>query len=111
MLKPTNSAAEQISALLSVNNDIDIQIATLRATQEKNLETVKAFEEIATWEEVAEEVVAEEEAIEEVVVEEEPTLIPWEELEEGHPALEDFLAQEAANSSKKPTRSAPKKKK
>jgi hypothetical protein len=31
MLKPTNSAAEQIAALSSVNGDIDTQISPLEA--------------------------------------------------------------------------------
>lgn len=78
MLKPTNSAAEQIVSMRSINSDIDIQIKSLKATQQRNLETIEAFEEIATWEEV-EDTEAVEEAIEEVeevaveeVIEEEP---------------------------------------
>lgn len=77
MLKPTNSAAEQIVALRSVNGDIDTQIASLQATQARNLETITAFEEIATWVEVEDEapVVAEE-----PVVIEEPVVVPAEPL-------------------------------
>lgn len=56
MLKPTNSAAEQIVSLTSINADIDTQIATLQATQQRNLETIAAFEQIAEWEDVEEEV-------------------------------------------------------
>lgn len=76
MLKPTNSAAEQIVALRSVNGDIDTQIASLQAAQARNLETIAAFEEIATWVEVADEtpVVVEETP----VVVEEPVVVPAE---------------------------------
>lgn len=63
MQKPTNSAAEQIVSLRSINADIDIQIESLKATQNKNLETISAFEEIATWEEVDEEPTVEEEEV------------------------------------------------
>jgi hypothetical protein len=73
MLKPTNSAAEQIVALRSINGDIDTQIASLQATQGRNLETITAFEEIATWEDIEEapvEVETEVEEQEEEVVEE-----------------------------------------
>lgn len=59
MQKPTNSAAEQIVSLRSINADIDTQIASLQATQQRHLETITAFEEIATWEEIVEEVVEE----------------------------------------------------
>lgn len=78
MLKPTNSAAEQIVALRSINGDIDTQIASLQASQARNLETVTAFEEIATWEEVADEtpVVVEEPA----PVVQEPVVVPAEPL-------------------------------
>lgn len=68
MLQPTNSAAEQIVSLRSINGDIDTQIATLQAAQQKNLDTITAFEEIATWVEV-------EEVVETVVVEEAPVVI------------------------------------
>ena len=64
MRKPTNSAAEQIVSMRSINDDIDTQIASLRATQQRNLDTIAAFDEIATWEEVEEPVVVEETAIE-----------------------------------------------
>lgn len=76
MFKPTNSAAEQIVALRSINEDIDTQIASLRATQARNLETIAAFDEIATWVEVADEtpVVAEEA----IPVAEEPVVVPAE---------------------------------
>jgi hypothetical protein len=70
MLKPTNSAAEQIVALRSINGDIDTQIASLEATQARNLETIAAFEEIATWEEVEETPVEIESEVEEEVIEE-----------------------------------------
>ena len=70
MLKPTNSAAEQIVALRSINGDIDSQIASLEATQARNLETIAAFEEIATWEEVEETPVEIESEVEEEVIEE-----------------------------------------
>lgn len=56
MKQPTNSAAEQIVSLTSINADIDTQIATLQATQQRNLETIAAFEQIAEWEDVEEEV-------------------------------------------------------
>lgn len=72
MLKPTNSAAEQIVALRSINGDIDTQIASLQAAQTRNLETITAFEEIATWVEVADEVPV----VEESVVVEEPAFVP-----------------------------------
>jgi hypothetical protein len=71
MLKPTNSAAEQIVSLRSVNGDIDTQIASLQAAQARNLETITAFEEIATWVEVADET---------PVVVEEPVVVPAEPL-------------------------------
>lgn len=74
MLKPTNSAAEQIVALRSINGDIDTQIASLQATQQRNLETITAFEEIATWVEVADETPI----VEETVVIEEPVVVPAE---------------------------------
>ena len=76
MLNPTNSAAEQIVALRSINGDIDTQIASLQAAQARNLETVTAFEEIATWEEVADEVPV----VEEAPVIEEPIVVPAEPL-------------------------------
>ena len=76
MFKPTNSAAEQIVALRSINGDIDTQITSLQATQARNLETIAAFDEIATWVEVADEapVVVEEAA----PVAEEPVVVPAE---------------------------------
>lgn len=77
MLKPTNSAAEQIVALRSINGDIDTQIASLQAAQARNLETIAAFEEIATWVEVADEVTVVEET---PVVVEEPIVVPAEPL-------------------------------
>jgi hypothetical protein len=78
MLKPTNSAAEQIVSLRSVNGDIDTQIASLQAAQARNLETITAFEEIATWVEVADETpVAVEEVATPVV---EPLVVPAEPL-------------------------------
>lgn len=77
MLKPTNSAAEQIVALRSVNGDIDTQIASLQAAQARNLETITAFEQIATWDEVADEVPVVEEA---PVVVEGPVVVPAEPL-------------------------------
>lgn len=75
MLKPTNSAAEQIVALRSINGDIDTQITSLQAAQARNLETITAFEQIATWEEVADEAPVVEEA---PVVIEEPVVVPAE---------------------------------
>ena len=72
MLKPTNSAAEQIVSLRSVNGDIDTQIASLQAAQARNLETITAFEEIATWDEIADETPT--------VVVEEPVVVPAEPL-------------------------------
>lgn len=81
MLQPTNSAAEQIVSLRSINGDIDTQIATLQASQQKNLDTITAFEEIATWvdvEEVPEAIVVEETpVVEETVVE---TVVPAEDI-------------------------------
>lgn len=71
MLKPTNSAAEQIVALRSINGDIDTQIASLQSAQARNLDTITAFEEIATWEEVADEVPV----VEEPVVVQEPIVV------------------------------------
>jgi hypothetical protein len=65
MLKPANSAAEQIVALRSINGDIDTQIASLQAAQQRNLDTITAFEEIATWDEAPDEAPA---TIEEPVV-------------------------------------------
>lgn len=83
MLKPTNSAAEQIVSMRSINSDIDIQIESLRATQQRNLDTIKAFEEIATWEEVDDEIeTVEEEVIEEVIEEVAP-------VEEAAPVVEE----------------------
>lgn len=76
MLQPTNSAAEQIVSLRSINGDIDTQIATLQAAQQKNLETITAFEEIATWVEIADETPA---VVEEPApVVEEPVVVPAE---------------------------------
>lgn len=77
MQKPTNSAAEQIVALRSINGDIDTQIAALQAAQARNLDTIAAFEEIATWEEVADEVLVVEESTPEVV---ESVVVPAEPL-------------------------------
>lgn len=100
MLKPTNSAAEQIVALRSINGDIDTQIASLQSAQARNLETITAFEEIATWEEIADETPSVEEEVlvsDTVAPEEEVVLIPWDELPAGDPALEEYLEQEAIN--------------
>lgn len=81
MLKPTNSAAEQIVALRSINGDIDTQIASLQASQARNLETIAAFDEIATWVEIADEVpVVEEAPTEPAPVIEEPVVVPAEPL-------------------------------
>ena len=78
MLKPTNSAAEQIVALRSINGDIDTQIASLQASQQRNLETIAAFDEIATWVEVADETSA---VVEEAaVIAEETVVVPAEPL-------------------------------
>lgn len=88
MLKPTNSAAEQIVSLRSVNGDIDIQIASLQATQQRNLDTITAFEEIATWEEVVEDVPVVEEVIPDPTpVVEEPVVVPTE------PVIENVVVE------------------
>ena len=87
MLKPTNSAAEHIVALRSINGDIDTQIASLQSAQARNLETITAFEEIATWVEIADEVPVVVE--EEVVIEEEPVVAPAE------PPLVEEVSSEA----------------
>jgi hypothetical protein len=73
MLQPTNSAAEQIVSLRSINGDIDTQIATLQAAQQKNLDTITAFEEIATWVDIEETPVVV--VIEETPVAEEPPIV------------------------------------
>lgn len=54
MLKPTNTAAEQIVKLQDENVYIDKQISILQISKSKNNETITAFEQIATWEEIPE---------------------------------------------------------
>lgn len=85
MLKPTNSAAEQIVSMRSINSDIDIQIASLQASQQRNLDTISAFEEIATWEEVADETPVVVEDVAPVI--EEPVVVPAE------PLVEDVVVE------------------
>lgn len=72
MLKPTNYAAEEIIRLRSINADLDVQANLVKQSQEKNLDSIAALDQIATWEEVPDVV------IEEPVVEPdpEPVLIP-----------------------------------
>ena len=97
MLKPTNSAAEQIVALRSINGDIDTQIASLQASQQRNLETITAFEEIATWVEVADEAPV----VEEPVVIEDPVVVPAE------PLADVIVVEENPASDPAPTPEAP----
>lgn len=92
MLKPTNSSAEQIVALRSINGDIDIQIATLQATQAKNIETINAFQEIATWSDVADETTAD---VVEPDAPVEPAVIPAEPLIDVAPVVADPNAEPA----------------
>ena len=98
MLKPTNSAAEQIVALRSVNGDIDTQIASLQATQARNLETITAFEEIATWVEVEEEAPV---VVEEIAVVEETPAEPSPVVEE--PVVEIVTPEVDPNAEPAPT--------
>ena len=79
MLKPTNTAAEQIVNLRSVCSDIDIQIAELEAAKTRHAEVIAAFEEIATWEEVPD-------VVEEPVVLRNPD-IEWEPEELADPSV------------------------
>ena len=73
MLKPTNYAAEEIIRLRSVNADTDVQISALQQAQSRNMDSVAALYQIATWEEVPDVVIAEPEL---VVQEEVQTVVP-----------------------------------
>lgn len=52
MLKPTNYAAEEIIRLRSINADLDVQANLVKQSQQKNLDSIAALDQIATWEEV-----------------------------------------------------------
>lgn len=49
MLKPDNSAAEQVVLLRSMNKDLEDQITELRAKQRYNVQIISDLEKIATW--------------------------------------------------------------
>jgi hypothetical protein len=73
MLKPTNYAAEEIVRLRSINADLDVQANLVKQSQEKNLDSIAALDQIATWEEVPD-VVIEEPVV--VDTAQEPVVIP-----------------------------------